>query len=231
MKLEFVACDRGAQIGFRRAPVLRIEFHVRFEQPIGIAAFRFCLVEREIGVLQQMLGLDAVIRQQRNADAGFDGDLLTVDIERLANGRQISFPPDRRFRVVSPASSFCRMANSSPPSRATRSDLRDRRRQSLRDGLEQLVAKDVAKRIVDLLEAIEIEQVNGKLRAVLAVCFGGFADAVEEAHAVGERGQAVIVREMPDLRLGALLRGDVLMNGNPPAVRQRPAMDRSKSFR
>ena len=67
---------------------------------------------------------------------------------------------------------------------------------------------------------------NGELRTLLPVLFRGLADAGEETHTVGERRQAVEVRELRDLRLGMFLCGDVLVNRNPPAVGQRPPVDR-----
>ena len=72
MDLELASAQRAAQIGFELAPLLRGALHLRLEEAIGAVALRLRLVEREVGVLEQFVGVGAVGGQQRDADAGAD---------------------------------------------------------------------------------------------------------------------------------------------------------------
>ena len=49
---------------------------------------------------------------------------------------------------------------------------------------------------------------------------------LQQHGAIGEAGQTVVARHIGDLLFRSLLRGDVLMDGDPPAVRHRPVIDR-----
>ena len=83
------------------------------------------------------------------------------------------------------------------------------RLQPLGDLAEQGVADRMAERVVDVLEAVEIDQEQGA--ALLAV--GGVAQRLVErlAHhrAVGQAGQRIEAREPGDFLLGAALLGEV----------------------
>ena len=67
------------------AALLQGGVHARLEEMVGAAAFALGAVEREVGVLQQRLGVDAVARRDRDADAGADDDVVAVDLERLGH--------------------------------------------------------------------------------------------------------------------------------------------------
>ena len=98
----------------------------------------------------------AVVRRERDADAGADDDLVAVDLVGRADHLD---EPARRARATASLGPVptCTMANSSPPSRATVSLSRDASRQPARDLLQQLVADRMAERVVDALEMVEIE--------------------------------------------------------------------------
>src|SRR5262249_59318216 len=53
----------------------------------------------------------------------------------------------------------------------------------------------------------------------------GIACRLGEQGAIGEAGQRVVARHMGELRFGALLRRDVLVNLDPTLVAHRPATD------
>jgi hypothetical protein len=80
--------------------------------------------------------------------------------------------------------------------------------------LEQAIAGRVAERIVDLLEAVEVEQRDADLAAVVG-------EQALEPHphgvAVGEPGELVEMRELAQLLLRPLAGGDVLMHERDPA--------------
>ena len=101
--------------------------------------------------------------------------------------------------------------NSSPPRRATVSFGRSACLEPARDGLQQLVAGVVAERVVDDLEAVEVEEQHRG--AALGVVALGAADrlveAVHEQHAVREPGQRVVERVVLQAVLGLAAVGDV----------------------
>ena len=74
----------------------------------------------------------------------------------------------------------------------------------------------MAQRVVDLLEAVEIHEQDGELRAVVLGDADGMLDLLPEVRAVGEPGEAVVqrlltvqLRELVERELGVLARGDV----------------------
>ena len=85
---EFVVGKRAAKFALVGASRDGLEPHGRFEKPIGIAAFTLGLVEREVGVLEQLFDICCVRRRQHDADAGADIDDVAVEIERRRYRRQ-----------------------------------------------------------------------------------------------------------------------------------------------
>jgi hypothetical protein len=71
----------------------------------------------------------------------------------------------------------------------------------LRDRHQQAVADEVAERVVDELEAIEIAEQDGaaELAALAARALEAQLQAVEEERAVGEAGEAVVERVMAEV--------------------------------
>ena len=96
--------------------------------------------------------------------------------------------------------------------------------QAAGDDLQERVARRMAVRIVDLLEAVEIDPEDGERIGLLQRRKAG-AEFLEEAAAVGEPRQRVLAREFRDALGAALLFGDVLMQVDPAPVGERPAMD------
>ncbi len=68
--------DRLAQIDFQQPARRDLRVHVRLEEAIGAPAGRFGGIHRQIRVLQDLVQVGAVLRRQRDADAGVGGDLM-----------------------------------------------------------------------------------------------------------------------------------------------------------
>ncbi|MCY1425710.1 hypothetical protein D9M71_415050 [compost metagenome] len=81
--------------------------------------------------------------------------------------------------------------------------------QAMGDALEQQVAHWVAETVVDVLEAVEVDEKNGAVEVVV----GGFdqrqLQAALEQQAVGQAGERVVVGLVVEPRLGVLERRDV----------------------
>ena len=74
VQIEFAAFDRSAQINLELVAGARLLFHHRFEQAPGIAAPGLGLIEREIRILDELLGFASVFRRKNDPDAGLDVD-------------------------------------------------------------------------------------------------------------------------------------------------------------
>ena len=112
------------------------------------------------------------------------------------------------------------MANSSPPSRATKSVLRAQAGEAGGDRFQKLVADHVAERVVDALEFVDVDIEHRQLPVRRGV--GQFAlEPFVEQRAVRQVGQRVVMGEVGDALLGAAALGDVFMGRQPSAVRHR----------
>ena len=86
----------------------------------------------------------------------------------------------------------------------------DRARDPAGHRAQQLVADRMAERVVDLLEAVEVEE-EDRGQATFAAGMGqGLAEPVEQQGAVRQPGQRVVQGQPPDARLGRLALGQVL---------------------
>src|SRR5262249_34912962 len=86
--------------------------------------------------------------------------------------------------------------------------------QSLGDLLEELVAGGVAESVVDVLEAVEVEEEDGGLALAAPRVGERLAQAVAEQAAVRQAGEWIMQGEMSDLLLRASALGDVLGAGD-----------------
>ncbi len=91
--------------------------------------------------------------------------------------------------------------NSSPPRRQTWPRVARDVHQALTDLNQQLVAGRMTERIVDVLEAVEIEQ--GDRGRLLAPLRQQASELLLQREAVGKPGELVIVRDALELLLGA----------------------------
>jgi hypothetical protein len=67
----------------------------------------------------------------------------------------------------------------------------------------------VAQRVVDDLEAVEVEKDDGHPALAPARAAQRLAEAVEEQRAIGQPGEPVVQGAVGELQLGALALGDV----------------------
>ena len=75
---------------------------------------------------------------------------------------------------------------------------------------QQIVAREMAKRIVDVLEVVEIDQQQGHRLATSAGLGDSVLQAVVQQDPIGQTGQRVVVRHVVDLLLRPLALGDVV---------------------
>ena len=76
-------------------------------------------------------------------------------------------------------------------------------------GLQQRIAGGVAEAVVDVLEAIEIDEQHRQRGAAVAGLLDGLGGLLAQQHAVGQAGQQVVVGQQLDALIGFALAGDV----------------------
>src|SRR5690348_2507659 len=74
VELKLAARDRPAQIVLELLALTGLGLHRWLEQSISVAAASLGLVQRKISVLDQRVGLGAVVRRIGDADAGANRD-------------------------------------------------------------------------------------------------------------------------------------------------------------
>ena len=113
-------------------------------------------VEREIGAFEQALGAGAVARHERDADAG-------ADVEELAFGDvgspdEVDDAPGKRLGIHRVGEARLENHELVAADACNGIGRAHRRAQAVGDPLEEHVAHRVAQRIVDRLEAVEVDQ-------------------------------------------------------------------------
>ena len=98
--VQLVRQHGAAQFHFKMTPRLHARIHLRFKEAERALAVRLGAVEREVGALEQFVGVDAVAGRHRNADGGADQHLMAHDIVGFAE--VFENPPRQRgnFRRV-----------------------------------------------------------------------------------------------------------------------------------
>ena len=86
--------------------------------------------------------------------------------------------------------------------------------QSNGNAFEQQVADRMTKAVIDVFEAIQIEEKHGALTAVFLLIVECGEQSAFEQCAVGQPGQRIVVRLVVELGLGMLEAGDVRKHGD-----------------
>ena len=85
MHLEMTARDGVAQIAFEGVAGFELRRHRLVVKRVAVAPRRFRAIEREVGLLQQLLLVVAVLRRDRDPDAGADLDAMARQLERFGD--------------------------------------------------------------------------------------------------------------------------------------------------
>ena len=155
IQLEFVGDERLAQVELQAPALLHLRVHFRLEEVVGAAAFRLGAIERHVGVAQELVGLVAVGRRHGDADAGADDHLMAVDFERL--GERLDEFGGKLAGVGRPGAAL-HDGEFVAAKAGHRIDAAHHALQPLGHRAEQRIADRMAERIVDALEAVEVEE-------------------------------------------------------------------------
>ncbi len=198
---------RLAKILLHGEPGLGTGVHRRLEETVGAASLGLGAVHCEIGALDQLVELGAVLRRQRDADAGIGRQMMAETLIRLAD------------RVVNPRHEFHHVGAVADGGLDHGKFVAAKPRDQISgldaapdpscDGLQQLVADMVSERVVDALEFVDVDIEQGELFAADGVLQLAL-DLLAEQHPVGQVGERIVMREMRDLFVGVAAFGDVV---------------------
>ena len=122
--------------------------------------------------------------------------MIPLDLERLAQDVEHAFGD--QFRPGVEAGAFHEHHELVAAEPTDGIAVAQHRGQPHRDRLEQLVAGTVPERVVDVLEPVEVDEQRGGRHVVPSAPGQHRVHAVEDEDAVGETGQGVVQRLMPD---------------------------------
>ncbi len=197
-QLQQIAVERLAQRCLEILPALDRRVHARLEEAEEIAAAILGLVQRKIGVAHQIRQLRAVARRQGDADAGGDAGPLAIEVERgpdavqdplgdLNHGRRLGQlgQHDREFVAAQAAQAVARPQNLP---------------QALGDLDQQEIAGVMAEAVIDLLEAVQVEQQQGSRGLAQAAAAQHLLEMLTEQGAIAEASQRIVIGQL--LQLG-----------------------------
>ena len=137
--------------------------HLGLEAYVAAAARGLRLVERDVGLAHHIVERAARLGEG-DADRGIGLDQMADDAERRAEA--VADIGEQGLGIVGCRGRLRITANSSPPRRAMKSPSRDRVAQPVGEAADQLVAGMVAERVVDVLEAVDVDAGDGERMAL-----------------------------------------------------------------
>ena len=193
---ELAPLQRLAQLALEPAACLRFLVHRRLEEAELVAAVRLGPVEGELGMLEQRVRIRPVLREQGDADAGRgwiswpsrSNGLATV--ARILSARATT---SAVWRICG-----CTSGEFVATQPGQRVGGADRGGDPLGDSAQQLIADGVAQGVVDVLEAVEIEQQDRNHAALAASTGQLLAEPIVQQGAVGQAGEPIVQGQTPD---------------------------------
>ena len=207
VKHQLVAIEGAAQGVFEGQALAAHRVHARGEELDAVAARLLGPVHGHVGPVEEDLGVPPVVGVDRHADAGGQAELAAGQPEGFVEGRQQA-----------------RGAGTQPGPVVALGDQHDElvaavaqhalagaqhRLEAPRDLDQQLVAHVVAEGVVDVLEAVEIEETQGQPTPQPVGQGGRLAHHGGQLGAGGQAGEEVVAGQEADARLVGLLLADV----------------------
>ena len=196
---ELIGREALAQLALQQAGAPRDQVHLRRKEATAVTAVGLGAVHRQLRVLEQPVRVLAV----RSETSVMPMLALVCTSSPLASNGWPKLSISRRASArgsSGPRTPDCRIANSSPPSRAIAPASSHAALQPRGDRAQQQIAAGQAERVVHALEAIEIEQEHGGLRLAAPGARQGMLEKILEQGAIGQPGQRIVARLMAYLR-------------------------------
>ena len=173
------------QLGVERQAFGRVVILRRFVDGVPAAA-ALGDVHRDVGALQEHLGILAVLGIQRHAEAAADVQAGAIQLERLLQHLQHAGSHRQRAGLVDARQQDRELVATQAGQRV---HLAHRARQSPADQSQQRVASLMAQRIVDVFEAVQVQQQERKRRLV-ALCLRRSPARDDRSAAVDSAGRS-----------------------------------------
>ena len=206
--MNLLALDRPAQVRFELQPVGADRTEGRAERLDAVAAEALGLMHGQLGVLDHVLGRCLRLRPGDQADRGGEHDLALGEgdrrldrlLDRVGDGgdaRRVLLGQQHQRELVAGKARqrIARLEQAVQPPR---------------DGEQDGVAGRDAEPVIDLLEAVDVDDEHGRLDLLFAPWRAqSCLQPVHEQLAVGQAGQIVVHGVVQQPLLGLLLLGDV----------------------
>ncbi len=205
---QFLALDGAAQVGFELQPIGADRAERRPERLDAVAAEALGLVHGELGILDHVLGRGLRRGPGDQADRGGQHDLALGEGDRRLD-RLVDRIGDRgdAGRILLGQQHQRELVAGKARQRVAR--LQDAM-QTPRDGEQDGVAGRDAEPVIDLLEAVDVDDEDGRPELLLGLGERDHAlQPVHEQFAVRQPGQIVVHGVVQQPLLGLLLVGDV----------------------
>ena len=212
MQPQLVALERAAQLALQHQALDGFRVHVARVVLEAVAAGLLGLVQRRVGVANQIDDVVAVARVNGEAHARREEDLLAVHLERLAGRRQqprreLVQVPLHGVEPLEAGDQHRELVAGQPAGVRILAELGEH---AAREDLEARVAGRVAERVVDVFETVDVEVHDRDVLLAAARPGDRLLQQMLKLHAVGDLGQRVRAGEIADPLLDALALVDVV---------------------
>jgi hypothetical protein len=197
-----------AQARFDLQPLLRALRHFGVEELRAVAALGLGLVHRHVGVAHQLVDVGAVVGVDCDAHAAGDVDLGTLHVVWIPHPRDQPALDDVRhlvavFHAVQDDDELvaAKAAHRVAGAHGIRKALRHR--------AQQPVADVMAERIVDVFEAVQVDEQHRYFFSGALRLLQRDAQPLDAKRSIGQLGEHVVLRQKLDALLALLAVGDV----------------------
>ena len=174
-------------------------------------------IHRGVGMAEEIFSGKAVLGKDRDADAEGQADLSAADLDGMGGAANDLF--GAAFNVSQGAEFGHHDDELVSAHSCDGVGFANGREQALPYGREKYVAVGMAKRIVDLLEKVDVYEEEGSLVVMVLRSENRLAKTLVEQRAIGEAGQVIVMRQKVDVIRAATVFGDIA-TGNGDSVAQ-----------
>jgi hypothetical protein len=191
--------DGCTQGGLEIPTLLRLPIELRLENPKPAASIRFGAIHRQVRGSEQLSGILIVAVCDSNAYAGANNQTLVVNAKGCSN----KFNQTRRERrgffrlLIAKLNDRKFIATKSPNLVAFPESISQAARQVLEHGISSPVPEGV----IDILEAIQINEQNRQITTVMLPVHKRIAKLLVEQQPIAKARQRIVVRQVRDHRL------------------------------
>jgi hypothetical protein len=199
--------DRRPEIELEETPRLDARVHLRLEEAEGSPAVALGPIEGDVGVLEKPVGVQAVARSERHADAGADRNRMAVEIVGLGDSgnqplREVGHVGGVRDIALEHGKFVAAEARHELVGAQFRTEAPGHRP-------EQQIPDGMAECVVDPFEVVEVYTERRHAAAMACDADEHLLHALAEEHPVRQAGQRVVVGHVGHPSLRPLAFGDV----------------------